>query len=315
MTATINKALALWGVTDAPWRLAAARENAVYQVQTPDGPRALRLHRKGYRSDAELRSELAWMAAVARGGLSVPAPCPARDGAMLHDVDGIQVDMLTWLDGAPLSAALPEMSAQKRLHIFGALGAAMARLHEICDRWTPPPGFQRVHWTQDGLLGETPLWGRFWENPSLTSDDAELFTTARMHAAADLQTRAPKLDTGLIHADLVPDNVMVHGAGDSVAMIDFDDGGFGFRLFDLATALLKHRDAPDYDALQNALIGGYQALRPIDPEAMPLFMFLRAATYVGWIVPRMSEPGAQRRNDVFIARLRSLAGGYLARST
>ena len=34
--------------------------------------------------------------------------------------------------------------------------------------------------------------------------------------------------------------------GTTMQMIDFDDGGFGYRLFDIATALLKHRDAPDF---------------------------------------------------------------------
>ena len=57
--------LAAWGLAGAPCRLVAQRENRVYRVETPDGARALRLHRAGYRSPAELKSELDWMAALA----------------------------------------------------------------------------------------------------------------------------------------------------------------------------------------------------------------------------------------------------------
>ena len=34
-----------------------------------------------------------------------------------------------------------------------------------------------------------------------------------------------------------------------LGLLDFDDGGFGFRVFDLATTLLKNLAEPDYPAL------------------------------------------------------------------
>ena len=48
-----EKALAPWGFQDAVCTLAAARENHVYQVQLDGRSFALRLHRPGYRTDAE----------------------------------------------------------------------------------------------------------------------------------------------------------------------------------------------------------------------------------------------------------------------
>jgi len=95
-------------------------------------------------------------------------------------------------------------------------------------------------------------------------------------------------------------------------LIDFDDGGFGFRLFDIATALLKHRHAPDYLELQASLINGYTSVRTIDLTALDLFMALRAATYVGWNITRMNEDGATGRNARFITTAKRLAAAYLA---
>ena len=60
MRALAIEALKFWGVTGCEPELLKYRENAVFRVIAPDGrPAALRIHRHGYHSDAELRSELA----------------------------------------------------------------------------------------------------------------------------------------------------------------------------------------------------------------------------------------------------------------
>jgi hypothetical protein len=46
----------------------------------------------------------------------------------------------------------------------------------------------------------------------------------------------------------VRENVLVNG--DDIEMIDFDDGGHGWRMFDIATALFRNRDEPHYDAIR-----------------------------------------------------------------
>ena len=164
--------------------------------------------------------------------------------------------------------------------------------------WTPPAGFARCAWDREGLLGDAPVWGRFWENPTLDPPTRRLFKTFRDAAARDLAARADAFDYGLIHADFVRENILIDG-GD-IVLIDFDDGGWGFRLFDIATVLLKTVDDAGREAQKMALTRGYRNLRPLDLSALDLFVALRAATYVGWIVPRMAEEGAKARNRRFI---------------
>ncbi|MEW2913924.1 phosphotransferase [Leisingera sp. JC11] len=311
MTAAVEKSLALWGMEGAAARLIATRENQVYRVDHGSRSYALRLHRPGYRTDAELWSELQWMNAAAEGGLNVPAPIPSASGDFLHVAGGVQVDVLTWLSGAPVGKTGEDLAAADRAGLLHGIGREMARLHAVSDRWTPPEGFSRWSWDRDGLLGENPVWGRFWENPSLTAEDRALFLALRREAGAELQQLEGKLDYGLIHADLVRENVMADG--DKLQLIDFDDSGFGFRLFDLATTLLKNMREADYPALRGALIAGYLSERAIDLAALDLFIVLRSATYAGWIITRMDEPGAADRNQRFIRSTRTLAQEYLAR--
>ena len=308
MTQTVEKALDLWGMDGAEWRLIAARENRVFRVDHGGKSYAYRLHRAGYRTNAELVSELNWMGAVCDGGLHVPTPIRSTSGDFLHVVDDIQIDVLTWLSGAPIGKTGEPLQTEDRCGLFFQLGYEMARLHALSDAWTPPKTFTRCDWDCEGLVGDTPLWGRFWENPTLTDEDTALFLRIREHASRLLESAKATLDYGLIHADLVRENVIADG--DNLQFIDFDDAGFGFRIFDLATALLKNMNEPDYPHLRDALIKGYRTQRPIDTSLLDLFILLRALTYVGWIILRMNEDGAAMRNERFITTARKLAKGF-----
>lgn len=310
MNNTVEQALVHWGLEGAPYTLIAARENAVFRVDGKHGSVALRLHRSGYRTDDELRSELLWMRAVSDGGMSVPAPIAAVSGDVLVHVSGIQVDVLTWLPGTTLDTAMATRTAPERATIFKALGQDMARLHDISDAWSQPKEFDRVAWDADGLLGDAPVWGRFWSNPHLSSEDRSLFESFRSVAAAELASLEGALDYGLIHADLVPANVMMNE--ERLNLIDFDDGGFGFRVFELATALHKYMGDADFPSLRAALIAGYTSIRTIDLTTLDLFLAVRVATYVGWNIARLEETDAVDRNARFIDAARVLAQNYLA---
>ena len=310
MHAIVEKALPLWNLQGAEYHLVAARENAVFKVTTDRATYALRLHRMGYRSDQELWSELKWMEIATQSNITCPAPIPSKAGDFLCLVESVQVDVLTWLSGRTLSETVPEGSRTYRAKVFRSLGVEMARLHKACDAWSLPSEFGRCAWNRNGLLGETPLWDRFWDNPALSSDDRKLFLEMRERTNCDLLKIENELDYGLIHADLVSANVMIND--DQISLIDFDDGGFGFRLFDIATALLKHLHDEDFSTLRTSLIDGYTSVRPLETDAFDLFMLLRATTYVGWNISRMKEDGAQDRNHRFIETARQLAKDYLA---
>ena len=309
MNEIVERALFYWGMEGANYELIAARENIVFKIDHVDGSTALRLHRKNYRSDAELRSELNWIQAISKGGLKVPASVPSVSGDLLIHLDGIVVDMLSWLSGTTLDSAMEVRSSKDRSLLFRSLGRDMARLHEISDSWSLPDEFERATWDIEGLLGEVPLWGQFWENPKLESEDKLLLKHFQQVATDALVQCQNTLDYGLIHADLVPGNVLVRGQ--TLNLIDFDDGGFGFRNFDVATALHKHMDEDDYLSLRAALIQGYSSIRTIDLATLDLFSAIRAATYVGWNITRMTENGGAERNTRFIHIARQLIQNYL----
>ena len=313
MKETVEKALCQWDFPGANFQLAAKRENHVFRIDHDSCTYALRLHRAGLRRDSELRSELQWMRAVGEGGLAVPRPVPASDGRFVQVIDGVQVDVLTWLDGEPLGETGTPLKIEDREATIFAVGREMARLHDISDAWAIPDDFDRLSWDAEGLVGEAPVWDRFWGNPMLPAEDREKLIRLRDLAKQILSPGRGDLDFGLIHADLVRENIILNG--DRVQFIDFDDGGFGYRLFDVATALLKNIDEPEFDLLKSALLNGYHSIRTLDTSALDLFMALRSATYVGWIISRMDEDGAARRNRRFIRTALAMTDKVLASDT
>lgn len=315
-----REALEHWAaLADAPVLL-KYRENAVFRITLADGQSAaLRLHRPGYHDETSLRSELAFMATLRHGGLDVPSPVPTGDGRSLVRLPANRkfpvqhADVVSWIDGAALGQTGTPLSqsAKTQADLFFRIGHAMATLHDLADAWMPPPGFRRPAWDPEGLLGESPLWGRFWDCPGLSRDEATALSAVRddlRRRLADAQRNG--LDYGLIHADLVRENIYLTGDENQVAFIDFDDAGYGFRLFDLATALLKNRQEPAYPAIENALIAGYRSRRGLSDAALqslPLFMVLRSLTYIGWLAERPEIPGAARRLSRYVAESLELA--------
>lgn len=316
------EALKQWGVVDCEPRPVKIRENAVFRVSAPDGtPAVLRIHRHGYHTDAALASELQWLQAMRDDGMTVPGVVPAQSGALyvLAETDSVpetrQVDMLTWLEGAPLGSLEKGLSAGVTdiPGTFREVGRTIARLHEHASTWPLPAGFVRHAWDADGIIGAEPLWGRFWEAEILTTAERDLLQTARAAAGKELaEYGQPPRTYGLIHADHNLDNFVVDGA--RIYVIDFDDTGFGWHQFDLATITIFFRGEDGFDAIWKALIGGYReirALRDDDLDRMLLFYLLRAFTYLGWIHTRHETATAQEISPVISAQVCGLAAEYL----
>jgi Ser/Thr protein kinase RdoA (MazF antagonist) len=272
-------------------RLIRDRENQVFEMATPTGRAALRLHRAGYQAPAAIQSELWWCAELAAAGLPVPAALPARDGSLLLPLsDGRHASAVAWMEGEALGEAdkpNPRPLAEV-LGLYQSLGALLARVHGATDRLTLPPGFERPRWDLEGLVGDAPLWGRFWEHPVASPDQRAVLIRARDALRERLGGRM-----GLIHADVLRENVLVNGR--SLSLIDFDDSGFGFRLHDLGTALVQTVQHPEHPLLRDALMDGYGTT---DTAMVEAFTLARTLSSVGWTMPRLAPDDPIHRSHL-----------------
>ena len=272
-------------------RLISTRENAVFEMETPQGRAALRLHRLGYQESIAIRSELWWCQALADQGVAVPRPLKP----LLIQLDsGRHASAIAWVGGGPLGEAgqpfgdpLPLVLDRHR-----ALGRLIALVHDTTDRMTLPADFVRPHWDCAGLVGEQPFWGRFWDHPAASNE--QRFTLLRARAFLLEFLTSLSADIGPIHADVLRENVLV--SDHSLSLIDFDDCGLGYRLYDLGTVLSQNLYEPAYPQIRDALIAGYTKTRPATIEDVEAFTLARTCASVGWTMPRLAadDPIHQR---------------------
>ena len=316
-----KSALRQWAIADAELELIKYRENAVFRVQHDGQLSALRVHRCGYHSDSELRSELQWMRALADSSIQVPVVRPTVSGELFITYDGpglpgaVQMDLFEWISGEQLGSVEQGVTdGGAVVHVYRTIGELAARVHNQSSAWTPPAGFTRHSWDAAGLAGDKPCWGRFWELESASTHQRGLLIRGRDRVYRDLARLDKSAETySMIHADFCPENLLVDG--ERVRLIDFDDAGFGWHVFELATAVYFISGQPYFAEARQALIEGYRTHRKLPDELLEsfqLFLLARGLTYVGWVHTRPETETAKELTPMLLNAACQLADEYLS---
>jgi len=316
-----KQALSNWDLQNAQLDLIKRRENAVYRVTLPDGTqRALRVHRPDYHTDEELNSELLWMQALNEYGVHTPKVIATADGSLFvrskanGNAVSRQCDMLAWVDGSPLGSIEKGSKSDPSVltDSYRTVGTIMARLHNHSSQWLLPDGFARHAWDVDGIVGSNPVWGRFWELEALTAAQVDLLQAAAEVVRHRLDQFGQGADRyGLIHADFLPENLLADDG--EIKLIDFDDAGFGWHLFDIATSVFFFLGEDEFDAVLTALVEGYRTERKMPDEhldMLPTFLMARGLTYIGWLHTRRETDAAQQLTPVVVRGVCALAEDY-----
>jgi Ser/Thr protein kinase RdoA (MazF antagonist) len=310
-------ALRHYGIgADADLTLLNISENATYRVDDPaTGNRTvLRVHRIGYHTRQAIESELAWIRALRNDAIvRTPHVIHALDEARI--VDAVHPDgesrhavMFEWVPGSePPEATLVED--------FTELGAIAARLHRHARTWKRPPWFTRLTWDYDQSIGSRGNWGR-WQD-GLAVGPAEAEQLGRLDKC--LQSRLAAFGQGpdrfgLIHADMRLANLIVDGP--TVSVIDFDDSGFGWFLYDLGSSLSFIEHHPQVPEMIDSWVRGYRSeatLSAEDEAELETFVLLRRLLLVAWIGSHAETELAQDMGEEFTRVSCDLAENYLAR--
>ncbi len=277
--------------------LISVSENSTFRVHGGPEPAVLRVHRPGYQTPRTIAAELDWLAALRSvPGLDVVEPLTAagRDRILTLRVDGAERYgvLFAELDGAPV-----DQDGLGEAH-FGELGGIAARLHAHAARWRPPPGFERFAWGLAHTLGPGARWGDWRRGPGVTARLREVIAPG----ADLLARRLAAFGTGderfgLIHADLRTSNLIPRGPSapgvqvqnpgrGEFTVIDFDDCGFGWYLYDFAAAVSFAETDPRLGEWAQRWLAGYRAVRRLDPAhvgILPSLVLLRRLMLLAWL--------------------------------
>lgn len=267
-------------------RLITVSENATYVVMRHEKPYGvIRVSQPGYvGGPVAVASEISWVQALHEvEGVNVVDAIPTASGFMvatIADEAGTEWACVCtgFVEGVVLEN-LPDPSSYYR-----TIGKWAALFHRHVRAWCKPDGFERFTWDLTDMVGESPRWGR-WEDKDLTPEEYFLFKRAEQ-AALEVVRQVPHTNQtwGLIHADLRPSNVIAAADG-TLTVIDFDDCGYSYFLYDYAAALSFVEHEPYAPAMAKAWIEGYREIAPLseqDIQCASALSMIRRLQMVGW---------------------------------
>ncbi|MBV8467508.1 MAG: homoserine kinase [Burkholderiales bacterium] len=239
--------------------------NTNYAVTTTQGRYVLTLFETLQASELPFYVNL--MAHLAHHGIACASPIANLRDEMIDQLNGRPTIIVNWLEGAPV-----EVPSAAQCHALGAMLAQMHRAGETyAGRMRNPRG---PSWWGGAA---TQLYGY------LNAADA-----SQLRAEVGLQARHrfDHLPSGVIHADLFRDNVLM--AGEHIGgFIDFYYACNDVLIFDLAISLNDWCSLPDGaidEARAQAICTGYQTVRPLNQAEKDSWNhMLRAAALRFWV--------------------------------
>jgi len=246
-------------------RLVRSYTNDVYAVETPGGRFVLKLYRNGWRTEPEVRYEVALLRHLSAKGLSVAAPVAGKDNDAVKMVEapGAGRRPAVLFEYAPGEKPQPPFTPA----LYVAFGQAVAQMHELSDDFDTEhmrSPLDLNHLIDEPLALALPLFEQ--------ADDRDFVTHIAGRVKDGIHALACEgLDWGPIHGDATLDNLHVTAEGE-IVLYDFDSGGPGWRAADLQGWAAA--DKAGYAEKRDAFQSGYSGVRPIKP------VDLRAAPYL-----------------------------------
>lgn len=248
----------------------------------------LRIYRPGYHDKQEMLGELIWIRQLNLDtDLKMAAILPGKDGELIQNLSiseagktCLHAALFEYIPGENLRG----ISESELFYYMGKIGEITAKLHLHVSKWREAAEVKRFSWNLEDLTGASARWGDFSEMRTLTKWQKERYSSAITVIEDRLKCYGKSKDRyGLIHSDLNINNILVNDNG--IYVLDFDDCGFGWFLYDLSTSVLEYFGEILENCIQFWLEGyqRYRALSKEDLEEIYTFLILRKIVRVGWI--------------------------------
>jgi homoserine kinase type II len=262
--------------------IAEGVENSNFFLETDRGRYILTLYEK--RVDpADLPFFIGLMEHLAAAGIPCPTPIHGRDGRALRRLNGRPAAIISFLQG--LSPQRP------RVVHCAELGRALARFH------LASVGFPLTRTNALSVDG----WGALLSATVDRADEVKPGLAAGLsHEFGMLLEHWPDhLPTGVIHADLFPDNVFF--VGDRLSgLIDFYFACNDMLAYDLAicmNAWCFERDNSLNITKARALLAAYESVRPLSEDERKALPILSRGCCLRFLLTRLFDwlnhpPGA-----------------------
>lgn len=277
--------------------IAEGIENSNFLLTMSSGAYILTLYEK--RVDPrDLPFFLRLLDHLAAGGVACPVPVRARDGEALRDLAGRRAAIVTFLPGMWPRRVTPDHCAE--------VGRALAEMHLAGADFDG---------TRRNALSAA-AWRPLLNSAGPEVDQVQMGLMAKLTRDLDeIEAAWPDdLPTGVIHADLFPDNVFFRGKELS-GLIDFYFACTDILAYDLGICLNAwcFEDDTSFNITKaRRLVQGYHKVRPLDDAEVRALPLLARGAAMRFLLTRLYDwlntpPGAMvtPKNPLeYLAKLR-----------
>lgn len=203
----------------------------------------------------------------------------------------------------------PSAMTEQDAWLYRELGRAAAVMRTRAVEWLPAHrelAAHRIAWDWDATFG--PRWnnyyGRHYWDADSTLSQQDIATLDAAAAVMHRRLEAFGCDPsryGLVHTDLRMGNLLVDG--DRLTVLDFDDCGMGWYLFDIAgmVGFAEHRG--DLHAVLAEILKGYESVWKLDEDErreIPTFILMRRIGLLQALMYHITnaEPGSNESGEI-----------------
>lgn len=245
----------------------------IYLIETELASYILRISHKHWRNREDIAFELAFMAFLKQQNLPVAAPLLSKNGRYAIALQAPE--------GERYASLFPYAEGEVAIGDFNVmqshrLGKILARIHQASHQFQPPAG--RSPLDLPYLLHHSLQWIEPFIAPRSSDRQELLGTIAEIEqAVSPLPTIAPYWT--ICWGD--PHSGNVHFTDDNQpTLFDFDQCGYGWRVFDLAKFLQVSLQAGLNRTVRDALIAGYQSIERLTEIELNCLQPLTQAAYI-----------------------------------
>lgn len=203
--------------------------NFVYQFQSGNDWKILRISHSSHRSENQILAELDWVNFLAEHTVPVAKPCNSKNQRLteVFHVDDAYFTAVVF-EFAPGQLIENADPAEWNPDLFRSMGRTIGSMHKIAKLYDPIHLHQRrPHWYDEDLI----------------QNARQYLPPEQMQAADELEnilTQFSQLPTspddyGLIHSDVNPTNFHVENG--KITLFDFDDCAYNWFVNDIAVAM------------------------------------------------------------------------------
>jgi amicoumacin kinase len=207
--------------------------NFVYEFESPQGRRILRLTPSSHHTEAEVTAELDWVNFLVEHGVRAARPVPSVNARLIetHPTGGAHfiAAVFEFAPGRFINSNNPQ---EWHPGFFRTFGRTVGQLHAVTQHYTPP-GLQRAPWYADDLLSQARDY---------LPADQQAVAAEVDRLVAKFRALPPSPDSyGLVHNDLNPTNFFVDDG--QITLFDFDDCAYNWFFNDIAVTLPLYNQA------------------------------------------------------------------------